>query len=821
MICSAAHVGVVGARWPPWSSKSVAGRAERAAVGSTPIHSRPHQTTIVLTLTDHRLTSSALYFDFDPVRARFSIGRPNAPPLIRDAYALAQFDSCTSPTRDIRPNHITQQSIDDMHGRGLQMRIDFKPELGIVVSLFVTAYAGQPFITLRLSVENQSIHPQALRRLVPLHAWAGEGATIKFSPTPSALAFFVNGYQSWSYSGVRFAQQHEINTRLRSFTRPAYFNLTTPTSRTRGVFWSEMFGALIDRESRQALIAGQISCADQFAQVGVDTRLGRASLTMTCDLDGVPLEPGDTISSEEMFIQIIDLPSANPFATYIDAVARGMQPRQVGSAPLGWCSWYDTFYGIDEAQVLKRLQPQPVPIDLIQIDDGFSTKAGDWLSINDRFPHGMAWLAKQIRATDRRAGIWVAPFSAVRSSLAVQQHPDWWIHDQRGQHVLTGRNWGEPAFGLDTTHPAAQDHLRRMIETMVREGGYDYLKLDFLYAAAMQGIRYDQTRTRAQALRKGLELIRDAAGDDTFILGCGCPLGQAIGVVDAMRIGPDIAPEPEPSWLPRYHNISLGFNSERSMPSARNAIRNVLTRTAMHRKWWLNDPDCSIVRPARFMNETEVRSWASVVGLSGGLLMSGDDLNALAADRLRYIEALLPVLGEPAVALDMFEREMPELFMLRQHHAWGSGVLLGVFNWDDRPRRKLLNLARFDLDPFKPHHAVEFWSGRYQRVTHGELDVGVLPAHGCVVLALRPVLDRPHLVATTFHLTMGGEVQQFSTKAGTIEMKIKLGRRAKGEVWLAGCQSIGAAHDVRVVARDVWAISMAIDRSAAIDVAHT
>ena len=28
-------------RWAPWSSKSVAGRAERAAVGSTPIHSRP------------------------------------------------------------------------------------------------------------------------------------------------------------------------------------------------------------------------------------------------------------------------------------------------------------------------------------------------------------------------------------------------------------------------------------------------------------------------------------------------------------------------------------------------------------------------------------------------------------------------------------------------------------------------------------------------------------------------------------------------------------------------------------------------------------
>lgn len=34
------NVGVIVSRWAPRSSKPVAGRAERAAVGSTPIHSR-------------------------------------------------------------------------------------------------------------------------------------------------------------------------------------------------------------------------------------------------------------------------------------------------------------------------------------------------------------------------------------------------------------------------------------------------------------------------------------------------------------------------------------------------------------------------------------------------------------------------------------------------------------------------------------------------------------------------------------------------------------------------------------------------------------
>ncbi len=34
------HLGVVVSRWMPRSSKPVTGRAERAVVGSTPIHSR-------------------------------------------------------------------------------------------------------------------------------------------------------------------------------------------------------------------------------------------------------------------------------------------------------------------------------------------------------------------------------------------------------------------------------------------------------------------------------------------------------------------------------------------------------------------------------------------------------------------------------------------------------------------------------------------------------------------------------------------------------------------------------------------------------------
>ena len=54
-------------------------------------------------------------------------------------------------------------------------------------------------------------------------------------------------------------------------------------------------------------------------------------------------------------------------------------------------------------------------------------------------------------------------------------------------------------------------------------------------------------------MRAGYDAIRRGAGDDAFILGCGAPLGTCIGVVDGMRIGPDVAPSwdvPEAAWRP-------------------------------------------------------------------------------------------------------------------------------------------------------------------------------------------------------------------------------------------------------------------------------
>ena len=56
-----------------------------------------------------------------------------------------------------------------------------------------------------------------------------------------------------------------------------------------------------------------------------------------------------------------------------------------------------------------------------------------------------------------------------------------------------------------------------------------------------------------------------------------------------MRIGADVAPFWD-NW------ISRGPNRRRHGVATEHALRNILTRAFMHRRLWLNDPDCLMVR---------------------------------------------------------------------------------------------------------------------------------------------------------------------------------------------------------------------------------
>jgi alpha-galactosidase len=183
-----------------------------------------------------------------------------------------------------------------------------------------------------------------------------------------------------------------------------------------------------------------------------------------------------------------------------------------------------------------------------------------------------------------------------------------------------------------------------------------------------------------------------------------------------------------------------------SDPSVLNSIRNTINRFWMHRRIWLNDPDCLLVRETdTAMTEDEVRSLATVIGMTGGMVLDSDNLAKLSPDRRRIIASVLPAYGESAVPLDFFRaKDVPQILELD----CGTHRLLGVFNWEDEAA-----IVEFS-PPEGRWHAFEFWTAEYLGVFEDTPSLTV-PSHGCRLIRLTPDFGRPQVVGSTLHMTMG------------------------------------------------------------------
>jgi alpha-galactosidase len=323
------------------------------------------------------------------------------------------------------------------------------------------------------------------------------------------------------------------------------------------------------------------------------------------------------------------------------------------------------------------------------------------------------------------------------------------------------------------------DYVQQVIHTAVHEWHFPYLKLDFLYAGALHGRFRDPTLTRAQVLRAGLETLRETAGEEAVLLGCGCPLGSAIGLVDAMRIGPDIAAD----WLPKYKGIQAFFKSEPSMPAARNALQNILTRAPLHRRWWINDPDCLLLRQKTNLSLTEVQSLATAIALSGGSLFISDHLPDLSSERARIAESLLPLIGERPQVVDWFDSSTPRMLRLDLKNETGFWHLLAVFNWDDKRRVETLPLENFHLDSQRIYYLRSFWDGRLERVENGMLPLTGIPPHGVVLFAVRPTkIDVPQYLGGDLHISQGLEITKWETSSSQMRLNISRLGFSQGQI---------------------------------------
>ncbi|MCB9786921.1 MAG: alpha-galactosidase [Deltaproteobacteria bacterium] len=457
---------------------------------------------------------------------------------------------------------------------------------------------------------------------------------------PGARGWVSNGYQSWSQSGVLALGDAVPEAALAEALAARGDAEVLRTGEAMSWAWTAVGGG------GSTLVAGAVTARrlEPWVQVwrGAD---GRVALRMVCGATGerVTLAAGDELRGER-WVVALDTEEEAALRSYAYALPSRLAAHPV-AAEAGWNSWYELWDRVDpEAvmanarlarEVLAPVLPVGTPPLRVVIDDGWQRAWGDWWPA-EHFPRGVAGVAQDLAAEGFTAGIWLAPLLVAEQSPVAVEHPEWLVEGAVYRHLSDGT-----MRILDPTHPGAAAHLRETIARIVG-WGFGLLKIDFLFAGAMDGGRYEDV-TALEAYGRALSIIREAAGPDTVLLAVGAPGLASLPYAEAWRVGPDIAVEP---FGPSFAFVA-------------NELRSVGAR-------WpfcvatLCDADPPLLRELA-PDAVDLGAWA--VGLSGGALFLSDDLRALPeARRLRGVPAgaaAAALSGQPSVPETLFGGDLP------------------------------------------------------------------------------------------------------------------------------------------------------------------
>ncbi len=480
-----------------------------------------------------------------------------------------------------------------------------------------------------------------------------------------------------------------------------------------------------NRESKQSLFIGALT-ADRFLTIlhlqtagdGTGTKIASYSVDFTGtteiqkDFDlkdalsenlvelSLPIAPGSEMVSERVMLQA-GLGYHNQLLAYGDAIRRLHHARVSIENPIGWWSWTAYYGAINEGETLANADWQAEHLKALgykylQIDEGYQYARGEYVTANaTQFPDGMRAVGHHITGDGLTFGVWTAPFEVTARAWVYEHHKDWLVHNAKGEPIPGREVWNQKTdllFTLDTTHPGAQDYLRQTYNTLVREWGVRFIKLDFMDTTAIEGFRYRPNTTALEAQRIGLQIIRDTVGEEVVLDKDGSPMLTPVGLVDTGRISADTA---------------------HSFQATKNAAPGIAARFYMHRNFFLNDPDAFNTTDQPFGEFTErpqflalpaAQASIALSAVSGGMYEIGDDMLVLGSqkDRLALVENTdllnMAKLGRASTPLDLMTYEPgdehPSIFFLREspHQS-----ILTIFNWTKTSRSHTLKLADLGL----------------------------------------------------------------------------------------------------------------------------
>jgi alpha-galactosidase len=497
----------------------------------------------------------------------------------------------------------------------------------IVVDYDLGPATGQMRVQVTVASAQALTVQYSMRNVPPNRNFSDFG--LHFQTVSGVHRYLRSGYNSWD--GSYFVEPGELRRLGHSSLR-----------------WDRGFGVteLIPSDGRNAMLLG-FDRHDRFQQTFTFGNVGMSNdLAILTWWDQKSVSGGQDRSSEKLYV-LQDRNYEAALRRWAQVVASNspLPPRTASLPVIGWNSWYGLYNNISEPLVLESLagvsavvQKEHLPMSAFVIDSGFTSEPGDWLTTDYSFPGGMTPVIQKVREAGFTPGLWIAPLLVGNRSRLYRDHPDWVIKSRlTSRPMLLFAFYGENRLGharseeyyvLDVTNPAALDYLKTVFRTWRRDWGVAIFKIDatiFGLDWGPQDVNYfEPGLTRIEVWQRFARTVREEIGPDAIWMASGQPLFASVGIADTMRIAGDVGVQWE------------------GAAAAQSLVRDLPLRNFTNYLLWQVDPDPVLLRDQfHYLTDTEVRSLTYFSAMSGGVMMTSDNLAELSSDRLELWKSVL------------------------------------------------------------------------------------------------------------------------------------------------------------------------------------
>jgi len=563
----------------------------------------------------------------------------------------------------------------------------------------------------------------------------------------------------------------------------------------------EDFITLYSKGSATGLSIGPIGAPQADLNIACKVTDGCFELNLSSQMSDIIVGPGEYREAQEAVFYFGDYDES--VRAILQALSTTHGSRISRRPPVGWCSWYDLGDRITQESIEATLSSleevyREIPLDVIQIDDGYQKQVGDW-NCNEKFPDKMRNFVHRVKALGARPGIWVAPLAVHDSLGLLEEHPDWFQRTEDGNLAGEAGNWGAKSHWLDPSHPEAREFIRSAVRQKVDEG-FTYFKIDF--NSLQNNARfYDQRKTRLEVYRDLYRLYRETIGEESYLLACSNFTRGVFGHADAVRIGPD----------------SVACWRAAHVCTLEECIRGVGTSALANGILFSNDPDVTYLRPRQELSEAEWQTWHGFVGLLGGLQFISEPMQEPRyKEALRNLEILRPPAPESGRVIGGGKEDYHPVFGIQPQRPFGNFSSILVWNPKDEESCASVNITEVIGCP-GPCHVWSFWDRRYLGLATDVFTTGTLPPHGSALLRITPLVDRdaPLVIGSTLHITMGAaEVAEILRTAESLTVVVNKSGATNGEIFLHSSRElrlidcVGCVASLEDLHNDIWKITL-------------